>query len=242
MRKPCSKPAERADSPWPLEQKPGAAEGAHFPLRPPAAPGPARRCAVSRRSRKGLRNRTQERALAGNWRTTSLQAQGVAQLPAGARPEPDPARQQAWPTPSWPLMATGPCSAQRTRPALGYAACLDRMDAARALEQRHSAPTGPGAATGRPGGCLQLFVRGILPGSAGGEEPWPAVVEPAAGARAPGGPRRLRQPLSLANLQPLLPADLPAATARVRCLSAQAILPRAPSDWAQAASKAFPTD
>jgi len=99
------------------------------------------------------------------------------------------------------------------------------MDAARAPGT--TTPAHPWALERLPAGpvLLQLFVRGNpFRGSAGGEEPWPAVVTQLLGAGRLAGLAVYGSPYLWQTLQPLLPADLPAAYSPGQMPLAQAML------------------
>ncbi|APD47616.1 MULTISPECIES: glycoside hydrolase family 3 N-terminal domain-containing protein [unclassified Synechococcus] len=160
-----------------------------------------------------------ERALARELATLSLQAQGVAQLPAG--PGLNLIRLDSSVANAFlPLMAP----ALQRPTALGYAACL--------IDGRSPSPwnndtSAPLALERLPAGpvLLQLFVRGNpFRGSAGGEEPWPAVVTQLLGAGRLAGLAVYGSPYLWQTLQPLLPADLPAAYSPGQMPLAQAML------------------
>ena len=72
---------------------------------------------------------------------------------------------------------------------------------------------------------LQLFVRGNpFRGSAGGEEPWPAVLAQLLAAGRLAGLAVYGSPYLWEQLQPLLPAELPAAYSPGQMPEAQAVL------------------
>jgi beta-glucosidase len=72
---------------------------------------------------------------------------------------------------------------------------------------------------------LQLFVRGNpFRGSAGGDEPWPAVLEQLLAADRLAGLAVYGSPYLWQSLQALLPADLPAAYSPGQMPQAQAVL------------------
>ena len=160
-----------------------------------------------------------ERALARELVTLSLQAQGEAPLPAG--PGLNLIRLDSSVANAFlPLMAP----ALQRPAALGYAACL--------IDGRSPSPwnndtSAPLALERLPAGpvLLQLFVRGNpFRGSAGGEEPWPAVVTQLLGAGRLAGLAVYGSPYLWQTLQPLLPADLPAAYSPGQMPLAQAML------------------
>jgi len=107
---------------------------------------------------------------------------------------------------------------------LGYAACL--------IDGRSPSPwnndtSAPLALERLPAGpvLLQLFVRGNpFRGSAGGEEPWPAVLTQLLGAGRLAGLAVYGSPYLWQTLQPLLPAALPAAYSPGQMPLAQAVL------------------
>jgi len=130
------------------------------------------------RSRRA-RIRTQNGHWPGNWRPLSLQLRRCGQLPGGARPDLNPARQQRVPTALPALMA--PAAAGPT--ALGYAACL--IDGrSRAPEHPTRAPLALRAAY-RPGPVLLqcLVRRESLREAAAGGNPGLLGSDPAAGSR-----------------------------------------------------------
>ena len=160
-----------------------------------------------------------ERALARELVTLSLQAQGEAPLPAG--PGLNLIRLDSSVANAFlPLMAP----ALQRPAALGYAACL--------IDGRSPSPwnndtSAPLALERLPAGpvLLQLFVRGNpFRGSAGGEEPWPAVVTQLLGAGRLAGLAVYGSPYLWQTLQPLLPAALPAAYSPGQMPLAQAVL------------------
>ncbi|MCT0201618.1 glycoside hydrolase family 3 N-terminal domain-containing protein [Synechococcus sp. CS-603] len=160
-----------------------------------------------------------ERALARELVTLSLQAQGEAPLPAG--PGLNLIRLDSSVANAFlPLMAP----ALQRPAALGYAACL--------IDGRSPSPwnndtSAPLALDRLPAGpvLLQLFVRGNpFRGSAGGEEPWPAVVTQLLGAGRLAGLAVYGSPYLWQTLQPLLPAALPAAYSPGQMPLAQAVL------------------
>ena len=72
---------------------------------------------------------------------------------------------------------------------------------------------------------LQLFVRGNpFRGSAGGDEPWPAVIRQLLALQRLAGLAVYGSPYLWEQLQPLLPADLPAAYSPGQMPQAQAVL------------------
>ena len=72
---------------------------------------------------------------------------------------------------------------------------------------------------------LQLFVRGNpFRGSAGGDEPWPAVVQQLLTAGRLAGLAVYGSPYLWQTLKPLLPPDLPAAYSPGQMPQAQAVL------------------
>jgi len=72
---------------------------------------------------------------------------------------------------------------------------------------------------------LQLFVRGNpFRGSAGGDEPWPAVIRQLLAMQRLAGLAVYGSPYLWEQLQPLLPADLPAAFSPGQMPQAQAVL------------------
>ena len=72
---------------------------------------------------------------------------------------------------------------------------------------------------------LQLFVRGNpFRGSAGGDEPWPAVVQQLIAAGRLAGLAVYGSPYLWQTLRPLLPSDLPAAYSPGQMPQAQAVL------------------
>ena len=72
---------------------------------------------------------------------------------------------------------------------------------------------------------LQLFVRGNpFRGSAGGEEPWPAVVQQLLAAERLAGLAVYGSPYLWEQLQPMLPPELPAAYSPGQMPEAQAVL------------------
>jgi len=160
-----------------------------------------------------------ERALARELVTLSLQAQGEAPLPAG--PGLNLIRLDSSVANAFlPLMAP----ALQRPAALGYAACL--------IDGRSPSPwnndtSAPLALERLPAGpvLLQLFVRGNpFRGSAGGEEPWPAVLTQLLGAGRLAGLAVYGSPYLWQTLQPLLPAALPAAYSPGQMPLAQAVL------------------
>jgi beta-glucosidase len=72
---------------------------------------------------------------------------------------------------------------------------------------------------------LQLFVRGNpFRGSAGGDEPWPAVVQQLLAASRLAGLAVYGSPYVWQQLQPLLPAEIPAGYSPGQMPLAQALL------------------
>jgi len=160
-----------------------------------------------------------ERALARELGEVSLQAQGNPGLPPG--PGLNLIRlDSTLANPCLPLMAPA-----LQRPAQsGYAACL--IDG-RSPSPWNSNSAAPLALERLPPGpvLLQLFVRGNpFRGSAGGEEPWPAVISQLLAAGRLAGLAIYGSPYLWQALQPLLPAGLPAAYSPGQMPLAQAIL------------------
>jgi beta-glucosidase len=160
-----------------------------------------------------------ERALARELVAVSLQVQGEAGLPAG--PGLNLIRlDSTLANPFLPLMAPA-----LQRPAhCGYAACL--IDG-RSPSAWNNNPAAPLALERLPPGpvLLQLFVRGNpFRGSAGGEEPWPAVVSQLLAAGRLAGLAIYGSPYLWQALQPLLPPALPAAYCPGQMPLAQALL------------------
>jgi len=194
-----------------LERREFALASSSLPAQDPGA-------ALSLGDLEGLESNA-ERTLARELVTLSLQAQGEAQLPAG--PGLNLIRLDSTVANAFlPLMAPA-----LQRPAgLGYAACL--MDGRSPSPWSHNA-SAPLALERLPAGpvLLQLFVRGNpFRGSAGGEEPWPAVVTQLLAAGRLAGLAVYGSPYLWHALQPLLPADLPAAYSPGQMPLAQAVL------------------
>jgi len=160
-----------------------------------------------------------ERALARELVVVSLEIKSNAGLPPG--PGLNLIRvDSTLANPFLPLMAP---ALQRPSQS-GYAACL--------IDGRSPSPwsgnaAAPLALERLPPGpvLLQLFVRGNpFRGSAGGEEPWPAVVSQLLAAGRLAGLAIYGNPYLWQALQPLLPAGLPAAYSPGQMPPAQAIL------------------
>ena len=158
-------------------------------------------------------------ALARELVTVSLQMQGRPGLPAG--PGVNLIRlDSALANPFLPLMAP---ALQRPAQA-GYAPCL--IDG-RSPSPWSSDPAAPLALERLAPGpvLLQLFVRGNpFRGSAGDEEPWPAVVRQLVAAGRLAGLAVHGSPYLWQALQPLLPEGLPAAYGPGQMPLAQALL------------------
>ena len=108
--------------------------------------------------------------------------------------------------------------------ALGYAATV--LDG-RSPSPWSGKPEAPLAVERLAGGpvLLQLFVRGNpFRGSAGGDEPWPAVIRQLLALQRLAGLAVYGSPYLWEQLQPLLPADLPAAFSPGQMPQAQAVL------------------
>ena len=160
-----------------------------------------------------------EQALARELVAISLQCQGRPGLPPG--PGLNLIRvDSVLANPFLPVMAPA-----LQRPSQrGYGACL--------IDGRSPSPwsgnaAAPLALERLPPGpvLLQLFVRGNpFRGSAGGEEPWPAVISQLLAAGQLAGLAIYGSPYLWQALQPLLPAGLPAAYSPGQMPLAQAIL------------------
>jgi beta-glucosidase len=160
-----------------------------------------------------------ERALTWELVEVSLQIQGEAGLPAG--PGLNLIRvDSALANPFLPLTAPA-----LQRPAQsGYATCL--IDG-RSPSPWNNNPAAPLALERLPPGpvLLQLFVRGNpFRGSAGGDDPWPAVVSQLLAEGRLAGLAIYGSPYLWQALQPLLPASLPAAYCPGQMPLAQALL------------------
>ena len=108
--------------------------------------------------------------------------------------------------------------------ALGYEPCL--LDG-RSPNPWSGDPAAPLALERLPAGpvLLQLLVRGNpFRGSAGGDEPWPAAVRQLLTAGRLAGLAVYGSPYLWEQLQPLLPADIPAAYSPGQMPQAQAVL------------------